>query len=214
MPKRKTDPQFEKAAKLKGAEKALYLFYGDVEPKAFKLVEDVKLFLLNEFGRENPTIRKCEPSELLDWEEFTIEQWRERVERNLRMLFLKLAGAIENNNSELFRQIADVLDQHRMNQERVACTGHRGDLELRYPSRKPSHPLAAEIALWAHNTETVGGKMTYDVLRDHLLSFPNLPPNLRNMNMEQLKAFEVQVRRIAKQIGVRLDAMKRGPRQA
>lgn len=224
MPKRKTDPVFAKAAKLKGFEKVRFLAEGDLDQTANEIVLTVKTWTQNKalYRKENPYMDPhAEPismekqREMQDGPDYMLEKLIESCDREINDANQQINAAIMSNDSEMFRRIADVLDQHKMNLEHVAPIEFGAWL-----TRNPSHRLATEIAVWAWHIQEVGtaSKAPSQILRfpdlwDHLNTIPQLSASYRKMKYDQLKDAKKTVRRVAKQIGILLEKEKPGPRK-
>src|SRR5689334_16840471 len=109
MPKRKTDPSFAVAKELQGLEKILYLANGNLNRRASAIVDDVKTWARskNEYLKKNPytgSSTKEQRDALLESCEHEMEDAHGLID-----------AAILSNDGELFRLIAEVLDQHKAN---------------------------------------------------------------------------------------------------
>ena len=207
MPKRKADPLFSHAATLTGIDRALYLAQGNFDVTALDLVNDVKRLECRISNEQSATRGPGGGDVDEEWADFRAQSdARERLD-----LYFKLTKAILLNDSASLRKIADVLEEHASCETLVVEDTPVGILQQYY--RMPSHALAAEIANWAHLQESGKAPLTFEALWTHLSGFKDMQ-QFKGTTAKRLKSAENTVRKIAREIGVKLDRAKPGPKRS
>ncbi len=184
MPKRKTDPIFAEAAKLSGFAKVQYLAGGNLDNVALDAVEWIK----------TAALLKGTGSGCNDERDDAV-----RVIEN----------AIRTNDASFFRQVADVLDQQKLNVERPVKTQFGP-----WVSRNASHPLATDIAIWdwMRGANNASEGPLFSELWNHLEAIPRYRARFRKMTLHQIESEQSHLRRTAKAIGIVFLRDKKGPK--
>ncbi len=215
MPKAKTTPAFSKAAKMQGEEKAIYLARGELNPAANQLVLNVKHSYLAQLRAKK---HNCfaSPGRYAEAAPYGLDSVCELVLEDLDANERLIAGhkaevdwcghfltqAILNQDSDLFRQIADVMNQHDGNGEHVNDEGRL--------SSRPTAALEHDIAVWT----MLNPNLPFAEFWKWLTNSPQWAPTYgTRKTAPRVKSAQTSVRKTAKGIGIVFAEDKKGPRQ-
>lgn len=218
MPKHRASPSFNRARELPVAERIVYLHEGQLAENAASVVFDLKntALLIENYERNNPFLPPLSKGAKLSKEhlreaENQRKQALEGLRRDMDMARSRLAAAVLDNDANLLRAVADVIEQHGALNEQKKVGSIQGE-EFVYLDRNSADPAATHIARWHLERRAAGLSCTCSDFLEYAEKIPGSP--YRRMTLARIKSARASLAKTAKSIGCPFDAEAPGPRPA